>query len=308
MFDPKLLSRLLSKAAVLRNYRLERALKLPFWIRLAFNRNTIRKDIRAAWPGAYVFVDYGDFASFVYIPAPVDVMGGHRLLHPFRPSHFIKALVKRGDTVIDVGANIGDWALPAAHAVGAEGLVLAFEPTPRVAAALGKSALANRLKQLKIFPVALSSAAGEVDFSVEQENTGGSRLGKIPDDREKLYSHLRHFNHIKVQARTLDDVIGEHDIHRVDVIKIDVEGNELSVLEGAQETLRRFKPALFLETGLEDGDSRERMAAKLSSLGYGIVGVSLDGIGMVDATWDDYRRRCGAFEIGQSDMLLMVAD
>jgi len=243
----------------------------------------------------------------VYLPAPLDSMSGHRLLKPFSPSSFVKALVKTGDTVIDVGANIGSWALPSAQAVGPTGSVLAFEPIPHVAEALRKSAFINRLKHLKVFNFALSDEKGELDFSVELENTGGSRLGKMSDDQEKVFSHLRHFNHIKVKARTLDDVVLEHDLQRVDIVKVDVEGNELSVLEGAQETLRKFKPVMFLETGLEDIECRDRMATYLSGLGYGIVGVSFNGIGMADASWEDYRQRSGAFAIGHTDMLLMAS-
>jgi len=93
-------------------------------------------------------------------------------------------------------------------------------------------------------------------------------------------------------------------LERVDLIKIDVEGNELGVLQGAIGTLTRFRPMLFMETGHENEEKRVLIHEILSSCGYAILGVAMGANGMADATWDDYLRRTGAFEAGLTDMLL----
>lgn len=286
------ISRLLHDLAQVRAYRQRRAARLPFAVRLPFVRNAVRHRALARWPGGYVLSESG---HFVYVPGQVDLMAGYRLLKPAPSNSLVRALCKPGDTAIDVGANIGDWTLALAEAVGTQGKVYAFEPLPVMAQALEKTVAVNRLRQVQVVPIALASEEGETLFSAERGNTGGSRLGVMAGD----------FSQITVAARTLDGFLrGERDVARLDFIKIDVEGFESAVLEGAREVLARFRPALLLETGHEAGDRRESISKLLRPLGYRVVG-AVTPHGIVEADWDAYLARSGPLEGALVDLLFL---
>lgn len=236
----------------------------------------------------------------MYVPSPIDHAGGYCLLKPYAPSPIIDAICKPEDVFIEVGANVGGWTLAAARAVGRGGRVLAFEPTPRVAETLRKTVKANRFHQVKVFELALAEMSGTRRFSVERGNTGVSRLGAMSNDS------CRAFDLIDVKTAQLGEVARAEQLTRLDVIKIDVEGFECNVLRGPQDVLRRFKPALILETGHETLESRAGIQGLLSQLAYSIVGVFAGG-GLLEAPWDDYASRKRVFgELDSADMVLMV--
>jgi len=280
-------AKLLADQAWLRRYRGRRAGAEPLWLRLAFLRNEIRKLTHREWKPSYILP--GEDADYLtYVPAPVDVMAGYKLLKPSAPPLLLKTLLADGDTFIDVGANIGDWTLPAAKRVGPAGRVLAFEPVPRMAGALRKSAWVNRFDQIRVFDVALSNHAGEADFSVENENSGGSRLGRMPDDAKRTFSGNR------VTVTTLDVVVAEA-LKAAALIKIDVEGIEAEVLQGATRTLTQLRPALLFETGHEPPEKRRIIGDLLAGSGYELVGIVCPG-GIVEAAMEDYVQASGLFE------------
>jgi FkbM family methyltransferase len=279
---------LLADQAWLRRYRARRAATEPFRIRLAYVRDRIRKLTHREWKPSYILRD-GDAGYLTYVPAPVDLMAGRSLLKPSAPPLLLKTLLSSGDTFIDVGANIGDWTLPAAKLVGPTGRVLAFEPVPHIAGALRKSAWANRFAQVRVFEAALSDHAGEVDFSVEKENSGGSRLGRMPDDPGRTFSGHR------VKVTTLDDVVGAEGLKAVALVKIDVEGFEAEVLQGATRMLAQLRPALYFEIGLAPPGKRRIIGDLLARSGYELVGIDFSN-GIVEAAMDDYVQGSGPFE------------
>jgi FkbM family methyltransferase len=291
----KKIERLLKDLTLLRRYRAARAAGFPWRIRLPLERNRIRVDAHRDWPGGYVFNEAG---QLVYVPRPVDLMGGYRLLKPAAPLPIIGALCKPGDTFVDVGANIGNWTLEAARFVGPQGRVLAIEPVPHMAEALRKTARANRLGHVAVAEVALAETAGTRSFSVERGNTGGSRLGTMSGDVQG----------ITVRTAPLDAVVEEQGLQRLDVLKIDVEGFEAEVLAGAAQSLARFRPAIYMECGQDDPAQRKRSHEVLARHGYGIVGVML-GEAMVEATLGEYAGRGGVFaDYPLLDVLFMPAE
>jgi FkbM family methyltransferase len=294
----KKIDRLVKELALLRRYRSARGERLPWSIRLPLVRNRIRKEAHADWPGGYV---YNEAGQLVYVPQPVDMMGGYRLLKPAAPLPIIGALCKPGDVFVDVGANIGNWMLEAARCVGAQGRVLAVEPVPYLAEALRKTARANRLGCVTVAEVALAEAGGTRPFSVERGNSGGSRFGMVDDDGG------REFSPITVRTVRLDDLVQEHALERLDVLKIDVEGFESDVLAGATASLARFRPAILMECGQDDDARREILRRILAGNGYEVVGVLLGGA-VVEATLAEFGSRSGVFaDYGILDVLLMPA-
>jgi len=293
-------AKLLADQAWLRRFRARRAAAEPFRIRLAFVRDMIRKLTHREWKPAYIVP--GEGADYLtYVPAPVDLMAGRTLLQPSVPPLLLQTLLADGDTFLDVGANIGMWTLPAAKLVGPAGHVLAFEPAPRMAGALRKSAWANRFRQIRVFEVALSNRAGEADFSVEMENSGGSRLGHMPDDPRRTFSGHR------VKVTTLDDVVGAEGLKAVALIKIDVEGFEAEVLQGATRTLTELRPALYFEIGHEPQEKRRIIGDLLRGSGYDLVGMVCHN-GVIEATLEDYVDGRGLFEeLGMGNLFALPA-
>jgi FkbM family methyltransferase len=150
------------------------------------------------------------------------------LVHPFM-----------GELFIDVGAHVGTWALRATR--GFE-KVVAFEPNPTANSILRKNVQLNKLTNIMVIQAVISNTAGEVSVG------GGSGKRKQAGFR--------------IPVRTIDSFNFEPSL-----MKIDTEGNELQVLQGAQETLRR-KPQLVIET--HSPEAVGRIQALLESYGYSI--------------------------------------
>lgn len=249
------------------------------------------------WPGGFARHRNGDL---VYVPAPLDARGRHALLHPPAVHPAVRARLAPGGIAIDIGANLGEWTLPFARAVGAAGRVLAIEPAPRNAEALARTLAANALDRVELVSCAIGDDDGTVDFAVPlvtsvRNDTGTAHVGSA----EAGYETLR------VAMRRLDRLVAERGWEPVDIIKIDVEGHERRVLDGAAQTLARFRPVLVIETGHEAGDDRAVIHDRLAALGYRLLGILLDH-GMADADWPAYRAAAPPFRRGEAHNLLLL--
>lgn len=143
----------------------------------------------------------------------------------------VRDLLRPADIVVDVGANIGYYSLLAAGIVGPGGRIIAFEPEPDNLVELRMNVERNGLGMAEIRPVAVGACAGTVSFlrGINGGVTGHAGEGGAPT--------------VRVPMVALDDVLEGH----VDAIKIDVEGYEGEVLEGARRIIERCKPRLFVE-------------------------------------------------------------
>lgn len=141
---------------------------------------------------------------------------------------------------IDVGAFQGEITAQLLEAAPL-GRVIAVEPLPDLAAALRRRFPQG---QVKILEVALSDQEGGSDFNHVVTNPAYSGLRRRQYDRPDEQDRSIH-----VRTVRLDDLLAEHLIDRLDLIKIDVEGGEYGVLLGGLETLRRFRPLVLFEHG-----------------------------------------------------------
>jgi FkbM family methyltransferase len=250
------------------------------------------------WPGGAVLHETGDH---VFVPRPLDARGRACLLYPPRAHPAALAFLPDGGVAIDVGANLGEWALPLARRVGAGGRLYAFEPQPHIRGALGESLRLNNLTQASLLPYAVSDREGESMMALPQVtssavDSGQAHLGAPGSGEIGL----------AVETVTLDGFATRKGLTRLDLIKIDVEGHERAVLAGAASLLARFRPVIVLEIGHETADDRAAIHALLMGSGYGLGGILLDH-GIAPAEWDDYRAGRGPFVSGEVHNLLLLS-
>lgn len=150
------------------------------------------------------------------------------------------AVLPPDGVVLDVGANIGLSALALAPLLP-QGRLLAVEPSPRSAAALRRSLALNGLEgRVTVAEMALGAAPGEAEFHDAGHSAGAHLLA--PDTLGGATLPKR-----RVRVHTVDALAAEQGIDRLDFMKIDVEGFETEVLDGARATLARFRPLVFVE-------------------------------------------------------------
>lgn len=153
---------------------------------------------------------------------------------------FIRAQLRPGDWAIDAGANVGLLSSPMAAAVGSQGLVWAVEPLPRNVESLLALKQRNCLEQMEVLPVALSATAGTARLRLS-ELPGGSGFGSF-------VAPWMEGGYIEVPTRPLDELVESTITDRpLRFIKMDVEGFEAELLQGARKTLTTWKPMVVCE-------------------------------------------------------------
>ena len=160
----------------------------------------------------------------------------------FEPDNvvFLTRLCDDDSRVLDIGANIGMTAI-ALSQICPRGRIAAIEPLPRTFQYLQRNVAKAAFSNIKIFNFALGSNEGPVLMQGHPSNFASSFIAdnyKIPNSD--------HFAE-KVMVRRLDAAFSELSLDRLDFMKVDVEGFELEVFEGAKETLATYKPIVFLE-------------------------------------------------------------
>ena len=132
--------------------------------------------------------------------------------------------------ICDIGGHVGTWSVPMAQYKDTE-MIYAFEPNERVRECFIENTLPFKDK-VKVFNVALGNESGFAWLDIEEENTGNTRIWV--DDETPLKT---------VEVRTLDSF----ELKDIDYMKIDVEGFELPVLQGAVKTIKESKPFVHVE-------------------------------------------------------------
>jgi FkbM family methyltransferase len=139
----------------------------------------------------------------------------------------------------DIGANLGSFTLLKLYIPNLH--VVAFEPFKKVAELLRVNTILNNIQDsVDIYEIALSNYKGESLLKCCYKSSGMSTLG------EKFES-LPYVTEL-VKVDTLDDFLKEHPVVKIDFMKMDTEGSELNILKGAEETIRKFKPIILVET------------------------------------------------------------
>ncbi len=150
------------------------------------------------------------------------------------------SLIKPDSHIVDAGANIGFYSLVSESFLGQQGMIYAFEPVPHNYNQLLKNIELSQSSNIKVFKKGLWNKTEVLEFSLDAEmenNAGSFTLGNVQNAREK----------VKCEVTTLDSLVQEKQISKVDLIKMDIEGAELMAIEGAQQTIDQFRPSVLME-------------------------------------------------------------
>ena len=192
------------------------------------------------------------------------------------------ALVNKGDIVLDVGTNVGETLLNFAKLIGMDGFVYGFEPDEINFANVQKNIELNEFGNVHVFNFGISDRRETLKlYRIDPHNLGMNRI--LSDAEAAEFDDFT-----TIETDTLDNVIEQNKISRVDVIKIDIEGYEMHALRGARAVLEKHKPRLFIEVGysrlLKNGTSPNEMVEFLDLLGYTVRHADTDEI--IDASYD----------------------
>lgn len=174
-----------------------------------------------------------------------------------------------GAVMYDIGANIGFFSLLGARLVGSEpGHVYAFEPAPDNAEAIRENALRNEFANITVVAKAVGERSGRVRLQLV-DDAAWSRL-------ESYGTHPLTEEILEVDQVAIDELLADGELRPPALVKIDVEGAELAVLEGMRRTIAAHQPAIICELH----DTNREFVAAMDALGYRVV--NLDGPGPVD--------------------------
>ncbi|WP_300662153.1 FkbM family methyltransferase [Fluviicola sp.] len=159
-------------------------------------------------------------------------------------SDYVLSYLAKSEAILDIGANIGQTAFNILQTQTKKGLnpvVYAFEPYPKTFRKLESNIRLNRTAQIRAFNIGLSNQKGLLHMTQHSpSNSGGFRM---TTDTQ---------NAVSVPVISLDEFVSEQNISRIDFIKIDVEGFELTVLSGAKQVIQQFRPVLVFEYSVEN--------------------------------------------------------
>jgi FkbM family methyltransferase len=186
----------------------------------------------------------------------------------------VMARVPVGGRVVDVGAHVGFWSLAAARRVGPQGQVLSFEPNPWALQRFQRNIALNQaspLGPIEIVAKALGGVSGEADLLAEDLEEY-SYLASLHGHEPRSNTDVQNFQRITVPVITLDSVVQGP----VDLLKIDVEGHEMAVLDGAEHLFAGSPPRqLVIEIEASNlaraGQTPEALACRLEGWGYRMI-------------------------------------
>ena len=193
--------------------------------------------------------------------------GGTDYYEPFTRK-VIETLTASAKVFIDVGANVGFFSLVAAT-VNPQLTLIAFEPNPSMFATLSANKRINDLSNLRVEPMAVSNVEGEAQLFLSPSDMSASL---VPDFQKDLNPSP---TSVSVRTTTLDSYVQQVGLQAPMVLKIDAEGHEKAVLQGAQRTISNLKPDLVIEVL---GDFDPTLLRQYREQGYRFYKITNQGL------------------------------
>ena len=176
---------------------------------------------------------------------------------------FLRKLTPPGGVFVDIGANVGTYALVLARHVGANGTVIAIEPHPITFARLSFNKTASAFTQVRLVAAAAGPTDGDLMIETDGDNLGASHIVMGTAARGA----------IRVPSWRLERILGDAGVAKVDALKIDVEGFEDRVLTGFfKEAQQALWPRAVVIEHLSRDEWREDCIADMRARGYAEAG------------------------------------
>jgi len=171
--------------------------------------------------------------------------------------------LKEGMTCLEVGANIGYYATLESKIVGDEGKIIAIEPSPRNFHYLKINLELQKRSNYQVHNFACGNQEGEMNFLVSDK----SNRCMVIKDGDEIPSDLKV---IKIPIKKLDEFLKEKEIGKIDFLRMDVEGYEMNIIEGAKKLLTKFKPIMLVEVHpvILGHDLTKKFFNELKTCGY----------------------------------------
>lgn len=204
--------------------------------------------------------------------------------------HVLGEFLRPGMVMFDIGAYVGQFSLVASR-VALDVRIFAFEPTPAVFAQMQRNIELNDCRNVTCVNVALSDAPGTALLYTYPGSADQNSLRPLASDSN---------GSVEVRVSSIDSFSKERNLDRLDVIKIDVEGNELAVLKGARESLSRFKPVLIVEVSRHQrsyGYTGAQIKALFDELSFDCFRIEGSGLRPYQPSDDEIHPGCSHFNI-----------
>lgn len=236
-----------------------------------YSSSRLRNKVREALGASYIdipekIVETSDGRKFHIGPDPMYWAIYHGIDYEPEATYLATSILRETDTVLDIGANFGWFSTIFAQKVNGQGKVIAFEPVPSTYQKLMENLELNSLDNMvDTHNIALGDKNGKISMHLfSDKGHGFSSISSLGENE---------FDIVESDIVKLDDFIKTNQLTHVDFIKCDVEGAELSVLQGAAELLGSEESPIILielndETSNACGFSSQDIWQFLSSLGY----------------------------------------
>lgn len=180
-----------------------------------------------------------------------------------RIAKLLKKHTKPDSVAVDVGAFIGSHSYTLSKAVGDKGKVYCIEPQPWASSAIDKTLKKNKIRNVVVMNAGISNKKGKIYFC--SDSTGGSTI--CTEKKKRLNSWEERYN---IDIITIDSL----GLNNVSIMKIDVEGHEISVLDGARKTIKRNRPVLIIEVWTKKKGKYDEFKRIMKELDYNITKVA----------------------------------
>ena len=225
------------------------------------------------------------------------LVAAYRGLYDYEEMQFLRAYLRPGDSMLDVGANVGVYALMAGPLVGETGHLDCFEPTPRTRRRLLANLLLSDLSQVRVWPYACSDVEGRLQFVATDDDHTNQLASeeRLAAQREQSAATQP----IEVETRRLDSLVAGVPYA---VGKLDIEGAEPLALAGAEGLLAAAAPPVWileLSWRVEQfGWTTERFAAWLHDRGFDLLRYDVATAALAEA--DLTARHCNVLAVART--------
>ena len=198
-------------------------------------------------------------------------IGAGRFYEPDVAEVFLRVL-REGDVVVDVGGNAGFFTMLGAALVGSSGQMLSFEPDPVNCARLRRNVALNAFGQVTVLENPATSRVGRVEFFINSDDSGGNALWDPALYPGNVRSQVAR-QVLSMAGTTIDAELAQRDIGAVKLLKIDTEGADHTVLQGARRLLAEHRATFVVcelhEFGLAQmGSSQDALRGFMAEFGY----------------------------------------